>query len=214
MTRTLCMLAFLFASSALPSFANPKPNSITAADRDLVEAIATDDLPAARAALDSGASPNAWTGVEPDQIAVCNATRPGRSAMLELLIERGADVDRQYLEAPLVYGAPLACAIGFGNRAAFDRLLTAGAAPNRSLCPDCSDPSLDTDVLVSAAIAREFGMVLTLLQATPPSPNGLYNVVYSLERRRPPTDPQQIRERRAVIDWLRENGHAVEPRER
>ena len=206
-------LAAVLMTTLPAAAANPGPGEAGAADRALVEAIAADDVGAARAALDVGASPDAWTGIEPDEMAVCNATRLGREELLELLIARGADVDRQYVEAPLDYGAPLACAIVFGNRAAFDRLLEAGASPDRSLCPDCLNASLDTDVLTTAAIAQEYGMMMRLLELTPPSEGGLFNVVYTIERRRPPTDPDAARDRQAVIDWLRANGHAVEPRE-
>ena len=207
--HALSALALVAAAAG----ANPGPDEATAADRALVDAIAADDVEAARAALDVGASPDAWTGIEAVEMAVCNATRPGRAELLELLIARGADVDRQYVEAPLRYGAPLACAINFGNRAAFDRLLEAGASPDRTLCPDCLSASLDTDVLATAAIAREYGMMLRLLELTPPSEEGLFNVVFTIERRRPPTDPESLSDREAVIEWLRANGHAVAPRE-
>lgn len=206
-------LPVLLLVAVAAAHAGPGPDAATVADRALVKAVEADDVAAARAALDVGASPDAWTGTEATEMAVCNATHPGRAELLELLIARGADVDRQYIEAPLRYGAPLACAINFGNRAGFDRLLNAGASPDRTLCPNCIDASLDTDVLTTAAIAREYGMMLRLLELTPPSEDGLYNVVYTIERRRPPTDPDALRDRRSVIAWLREHGHAVVPRE-
>lgn len=180
-------------------------------DRQLIDSLADKDLEAARQALEAGANPQARLGSRLDDSALCTAIDDRGTDYLELLLDYGASPDFNSHDGLYSLRTPLACAIYLYNPAAFDLLLARGANPDADLCSECA-PRFRHSALTQAMVSSKFPMALTLVRNSEVDELEMDAIVILLEGRPFSESHPWNDERDALIDWVREQGVAFDPK--
>ena len=206
---TILATAGIVAVAILPLGTGPVQAAATV-DRALVDALVAKDLDGARAALESGADPNAVLGPDTTDHAMCAAIDTRGTEALELLLEFDARIDWVATDGRRYLRSPIACAISYYNPDAFDLLLELGADPDANLCQDCSAP-FGHSPLTRALAGSKWPMALELVRRTTLEDYEIRNLRFALERTPYDAYHPWADDRLALIREVRALGIDVDP---
>jgi len=219
----LKVIAFLFLAIILKIFAAPMwAGSST---DDLLASLADGNIEQFDKLLKTGANPNKIYGPKSEQWLMCEATRPGKEAFLELAIQNGADVNLRNTNAPLTkslvaasFSAPILCAITYHNKQALMTLIRNGAELDILSCRDCKRFDGNSKIgaqpvwnnatpITSATSLNEYEMAYKMIKSRKSlTEDELNKLVFQLENNPIDQKSDENNWRLKVADWLATNG--------
>lgn len=180
----LVVLLLVFVSVNSSSvFSRDLPNRKIVAnysDLALKEAIEKDDYEAFNHSLLLGADPTEWLGNSQFDWVMCAAAEVGKEKFLNLLIEKGHDVNFRQSDISTFISLPLTCAIRFNNLKALEMLIVAGADPTLMPCDTCSNRA-PMSVMSAAIIVRKYDLAAWLFDKGAYSEDQLDTDIHLLE---------------------------------
>lgn len=178
--------------------------------RQLLDSIKDRKFDVFKALLKSGADPNVTLGPVFYDTPMCLAATKGFERYLRLLVQYGGDTNLLNTTGSQSWATPLACSIKFGNRNSFNYLLAEGADPDGVLCPAC-ETGYQGSPLKRALVGRKFDMAMQLIEITEVDEWEMNTIIFILEKARTRADHVTNDARTELIEWVRAQGHEVNP---
>lgn len=156
-----CMIVF---SSSAGFARDPLEREVIATELDyaLRDALISRDLEQFQHILVQGGDPTVWFENSQYGWVYCAATEPGLEAYLQLIIDKGFDVNFRQTDVHRTASRPLTCAVRFNNLRALEMLVSVGADPAVRLCVTCNRRA-PLSVLAEAAMVGKYHLASWLV---------------------------------------------------
>jgi len=199
--------------SASDAFARePEKRDVIATEQDyaLRDAFIARDLARFEYWLIAGGDPTVWFEHAQDGWVYCAATERGLESYLQLIIDKGFDVNFRQTHVHTTSSRPLTCAVRFDNFRALELLVSAGADPAVRLCLTC-DGRMPRSVMDQAANVGKYHLAAWLVDKGNYSDAQFNTVIYGIENF--PVDESNPRNalRLELAERIREQGFEVNP---
>ena len=208
--RTLVTLVIAGCSSIVFAFDENREVVATELDYALRDALFERDLDKFEQYLSEGADPTVWFENSSYGWVYCAATEPGLEDFLQLIIDKGFDVNFRQTDIHPTSSLPLTCAVRFNNLQALEMLVSVGANPAVYMCVDC-ERRMPLSVLAEATMVSKYDLAIWLLDKGNYSDAQIQTVITGIEMF--PVDELNPRNalRLELAERIRELGFEVNP---
>lgn len=186
--------------------------AVVASDLDyaLRDALTKRDLERFNQSLIHGADPTEWFENSHNGWVYCSATEPGLEPYLQLIIDKGFDVNFRQTKIYRTAQLLLPCAVHFNNLLALEMLVSAGADPAVRMCLTC-DGRAPMSAMAQAAMVGKYDLAVWLSDKGKYSYAQIQTVIYGLENF--PVDESNPRNvpRLELVERIRSQGFEVKP---
>ncbi len=180
-------------------------------DHLLLEQLKSDNYLGFVSALENGADPNRMFSGDPNDWAMCYATRSGSEKYLQTLVDFGGQVDLVNPDNPSQLSSmPIACSIHHRNANSFEFLVQAGVDVDVNLCVNC-DPKFVTSPLIVSLIAGEYTTTLRLIDLSTVRKKDVDGMIIAMENWPLIESSRHYPARLKIIQYLQDSGYSIDP---